>query len=231
MGACVSPALADAFCGSAARAGAEGCAFRTCPTGQRLDVASGECVGASGLGFGGCGEHELPILEGDQVSCVPPDATCPRDTRRIGGVCARGPSCPPGSLPDGASCRGVVTIGAGGRPVVDIGVWAALAIGIDGGLGSEALCRPLTQRPSLLGGAPESPQRVDIQVALSVPDQDISSLGARIVASAGGLPLPPAAEAVATDATTTLLELLRSLGDESTAAAVGVRVRCELGVR
>jgi hypothetical protein len=87
------------------------------------------------------------------------------------------------------------------------------------------------QRPSLLGGAPETPQRVDIQVALSVPDQDISALGARIVASAGGLPLPPAAEAVATDATTTLLELLRSLGDESTAAAVGVRVRCELGVR
>jgi|HubBroStandDraft_1064217.scaffolds.fasta_scaffold02070_2 hypothetical protein len=232
MGACVAPALGDAFCGSAARAGAVGCSFRACPGGQRLDVASGECAGASGLGFAGCGEHELPLLESEQVSCVPPDATCPRDTRRIGGVCARAPSCPPGSLPDQGSCRVVVTVGAGGRSVVDVGVWTALAIGIDGGLGSQALCRPLTQRPALFGVAPENPPRVDLQVALTVPDQDVSALSARIAATGpGGLPLSPAAEAVATEATTTLLELLRSLGGESSAAAVGVRVRCELGVR
>jgi hypothetical protein len=116
--------------------------------------------------------------------------------------------------------------------VIDVGAWMALAIGIDGGLGSIALCQPLAQRPALFSPGADGPLRVDIQVTVILPDQDVSALSARIVVTGpGGLPLPPAAEAVATEATTTLLELLRSLGGESSAAAVGVRVRCDIGVR
>jgi hypothetical protein len=230
MGACVTPTLGDAFCGLAERSGPDGCSFRTCSIGQRLDVASGTCESAWGLAS--CGEHELPLLESGQVSCVHPDATCPRGSRRTGGACARPPSCPPGSLPDRGSCRAVVTAGARGLSVVDVGAWMALVIGIDGGLGTASLCQPLAQRPAVFSAAADGPLQVDIQVTVILPDQDVSALSARIVVTdPGGLPLPPAAEAVATEATTTLLELLRSLGGESSAAAVGVRVRCDIGVR
>jgi hypothetical protein len=232
MGACVAPALGDAFCGPAARAGADGCSFRPCPTRERLDIASGGCEGASSLDFAVCGEHELSLLENEQVSCVPTDATCPRLTRRMGGACAGPPSCPPGSLPDQGSCRSIVTVGPRGESRVDVGVWTALALGIDGGLGSAALCRPIAQRPALFGVTPKGPVRIDIRVTMTMPDQDVSALSARVVATeAGGLPLSPPAETAVTDAATTLLELLRSLGGESTTAAVGARVRCEIGAR
>lgn len=232
MGACVSPALGDTFCGPAESAGAPGCSFRACPTGERLDIASGRCDGTPPLDFGLCSQHELSLLENEQVSCVPPDATCPRLKRRVGGTCESAPSCPPGSLPDQASCRPIVTVGHRGASRVEVGLWAALALGMDGGLGSAALCQPLSQRPTVFGVAPKGPLRIDIRVSITMPDQDVSAVSARVEATdSRGLPLSPSAEAVVTDAATTLVELLRSLGGESRTAAVGVHVRCDLGAR
>jgi hypothetical protein len=67
---------------------------------------------------------------------------------------------------------------------------------------------------------------------MTLPDQDVSALSERVAATdPGGLPLSPPAETAVTDAATTLLELLRSLGGESTTAAMGVHVRCEIGAR
>jgi hypothetical protein len=67
---------------------------------------------------------------------------------------------------------------------------------------------------------------------MSLPDQDVSALNAEVVASdTRGRPLPVAADAAVVNATTTLLELLRSLGGESNAAALGVQVWCEIGAR
>jgi len=67
---------------------------------------------------------------------------------------------------------------------------------------------------------------------MTLPDQDVSALSAQVAATdASGLPLPAAAETLALDAVGTMLELLRSLGGESSAAAVEVHVRCEIGAR
>jgi hypothetical protein len=195
-------------------------------------VVSGGCVGVAALEFAACGEHERPLVENERLSCVPPDATCPRATRRTGDRCRRPAACPPGSLPDQDSCRPVVLAGARDRSRVDVGVWTALALGIDGGPGTPALCQPLSQRPTLFGVTPETPLHVDIGVTLTLPDQDISALSAQITATdSRGVPLSADADAAVVDATMALLELLRGLGGESSAAAVGVHVRCEIGAR
>jgi hypothetical protein len=122
--------------------------------------------------------------------------------------------------------------GAGDRPLVDVGAWTALALGIDGGPGSTVLCQPLSQRPALFGVEPDRPVRVNIRVTMTLPDQDVSELRTEIVASDGrGQSLSLAADAVVVEEATTLLELLRSLGGESSAATVGVNVRCDIGAR
>jgi hypothetical protein len=232
MGACVAPALGDTVCGLAERAGLEGCSFLSCPAGERLDVASGRCVGVAWLGLAACGEHEQPVVESEQVSCVSPDATCPRFTRRKTEGCIGPPACPPGSLPDHAACRPVVTAGARGHARVDVGAWAALALGIDGGPGSAALCQPFAQRPALFGAAADAPWALDIRVAVRLPDEDVSALSAKVLATApGGVPLSADAEAFVTRSTTALLELLRGLGGESSAASAEAHVRCEIRAR
>jgi hypothetical protein len=146
------------------------------------------------------------------------------------GTCTRPAPCAPGSLPDGAACRPIVTGGARNQALVDVGVWTALALGIDGGPGSTVLCQPLSQRPTLFGAAPEKAARVHIRVTMTMPDQDVSALSAEVAASDDkGQPLMPPADTAVVAATTTLLELLRGLGGESSAAAVGVHVWCEIG--
>jgi hypothetical protein len=82
-------------------------------------------------------------------------------------------------------------------------------------------------------------QAVQIAVSLSVPDQDISRVRAdvQVVTTEseqgsppddGRLPADAALQRLASADVATLLEALRGLGGEATAAAVEVRVRCEL---
>jgi hypothetical protein len=244
LGACVPPPVADAFCGPAAivvdshrGASAGGCVFRACSAGAVLDVLSGACSPQASLrGSAACRDATLPIVESGRSVCVPPDATCPRGTRRAPGAatCTRPPGCPPGTLPDGSSCRSVVTAGGGSSDAtgtrVDVGAWAALALGVDGGPGSHELCEPLTQRPSAFGPDVSSgPRTLQIAVSLTFPDQDISRVHALLEArDLGGHPLPPAADALVSADVSSLIELLRGLGGEASTAAVELKVRCVL---
>jgi hypothetical protein len=103
-----------------------------------------------------------------------------------------------------------------------------LVIGADGGQGSRDLCRPLEQRPELFaamedGGAPA----VQIRVHLSFPDQDLTRLSADIEGrDAQGRALQGSARRSVDDAVGSLVELLRGLGGEASAASVDVDVRC-----
>jgi hypothetical protein len=160
LGACVPMAVGDAFCGPAGHVDAHGtgCAFRTCGAAESLDVASGACVSRGALPHGGstaCTDG-VSIVEDGAAMCVEPAAACPRGTEPgAGGACLGPPVCPPGSIAEGHACRPVVTTGTGvtGRRV-DVGAWAALALGVDGGVGSRALCQPLALRPGVFPPLP-----------------------------------------------------------------------------
>jgi hypothetical protein len=252
----------------------EGCVFRSCARGEALDLTSGSCVlqaGLSGLPSvvraGACPEGTSAVVTGGRLACLDVEATCPRGTRLDRAskrpTCARPPQCPPGSLPDGRAaaptCRPIVSLGPDGRRSVDVGAWAALVLGVDGGPGTDDLCRPLLQHPDVFGLQPQLPaakrtpgedeesdagEEADVRQAqpeagvtgvgllvwLTAPDQDIARVHARVelIGSASAGPRPSGAEAnrLLTEAVETLLEPLRGLGGEASAAEVKVEVRC-----
>jgi hypothetical protein len=114
---------------------------------------------------------------------------------------------------------------------IDVGVWTALAIGTDGGLGSNDLCRPLEQEAQVFGavGAEGGPP-IRIRIDLEFPDQDLTRSTAEVeVRDAEGDVLHGDPARTVERAVTTMTELLRSLGGEATAASVELDVRCELG--
>jgi hypothetical protein len=183
LGACVPLPVAEAFCGPAARievegapSGGAGCVFRSCGAGQSLDVASGACAARGSLAHGGsirCTSPAVAIVAAGQPACVAPEAACPRGTRAAaapdapadglsGRTCDRPLACPPGSLAEGSTCRPVVTAGGRAGSRVDVGAWAALALGIHGGPGSAALCQPLAQRPDVFERSPAAGQPDDV---------------------------------------------------------------------
>jgi hypothetical protein len=187
-----------------------------------------------------CESGASELVESGKIVCAGQDATCPRGTRREGATCARSLPCPAGSLADGAGCRPVVTsAGPGTVARVDVGAWASLVLGVDGGSGQPALCSPLAQRPTAFGHQPEnavgrdaeSPLALNIRILLSVPDEDVSRVHASVTATDGaGRPPTPLGQALVREAVDTELEALRSLGGESSAGEVEVSVRCGLAL-
>jgi hypothetical protein len=117
--------------------------------------------------------------------------------------------------------------------VVDLGAWAALVLGVDGGPGTSDLCRPLQLHPFEVGLAPGESVELRLVLALRVPDQDVSavhadvSLTARPLAGAGPRQTNlGVSSALAERALGALLEPLRGLGGEASASALEVEVRC-----
>jgi hypothetical protein len=236
LGACVLPHVADAYCGRAARArgAAEGyaCAFPVCSSGEVDDVDAG-CIDLSSVSRGGaksCARGAL-VVEAGRFICVPTDAACPPGSRATAsGICVHPPSCPPGSLEAGGACRPVVLRGwrrGATVPVVDLGAWAALVLGTDGGPGAADLCRPLQVHPLEMGLAPGESVEIALRIALRVPDQDVAAAYSQVTATqVASHPLPPSASALAERAVAALLEPLRGLGGEASASTLGVEVRC-----
>ncbi|MDP9001153.1 MAG: hypothetical protein M3O46_13715 [Myxococcota bacterium] len=233
LGACVPPAVADAYCGPLARFGVGGCVFRGCPDGSILDVANGACLAEATVGTASCGQGMVPIVALAHTACVSADAACPRGTRRTGTVCDRPPSCPPGTLVMGRSCRSVVSVGMrADLPRVDVGAWVALVLGADGGPGTRDLCRPLELRPDLFDAPQGTPPTVNLGIAVISPDQDLT----RVHANVYELRVDGAGEAHSADiesligrSVSTLIEPLRGLGGESSTAVLEVAVSCKLG--
>jgi len=244
MGACVEPGLAEVFCAPGARMTADGCTFRSCDAGEQVDVATGECVSRTSLpgADSTCPDGTVAAIASSRLYCVPGDAGCPRGTRRAAArathpPCQRPARCPPGSLGDGAACAPIAFSRerAGADPsfgtgvAIDLGAWVSRALGIDGGPGSSELCRPLEMRPDLFPverGAALVP--LDIQVAISVPDQDVTQVHASVAVRAPE-PLSLQAENAVRGAVGTLVELFRSLGGDATSASANVRVKCTVG--
>jgi hypothetical protein len=222
-----------------------GCAFLPCRADEALDVDRG-CVSlgevAPRVASSSCaGPGEALLVDGGQIVCVPAEVACPRGTRLDGKSCAPLPACPPGSVPapqgsgGKVECRPVMVRGPRG-PVVDVGRWTALVIGADGGPGSPDLCRPIAQHPATLGVRPGETATLAVRLRLLIPDQDTSRVHAQVDAQfAAGAGRPPqdaaptarmAQAQIVAAAVAGLVEPLRGLGGETSAASVDVEVRC-----
>ena len=173
-----------------------------------------------------CGPDATLFLDHGRRICGTGDAGCPRGARRSGGVCGRSEHAVPRRVASGpaiAGCRPIVVRGPSKRRV-DVGGWAALAIGTDGGFGSPDLCRPLEQEAQVFDAAGSSGgPPIRVRIALQFPDQDLSRESARIDAwDAQGQALHRDASRVVERAVTTMAELLRSLGRSNCSASVDV---------
>jgi hypothetical protein len=235
LGACVPPAVADAYCVAPARATAGGvCAPPPCGADEAVDVEDG-CVPTAGIAHGahGCDAKSALLVENRRAGCVPPDAACPRGTTAVAGACASPPSCPPGALPapGGAGCRSVVAQNPRGTSVIDVGAWAATVLGRDGGDGADELCRPLAARPAAFGLASGGSMLLRLEIRLTFPDEEIAGVRSSVRVAPAGTALPAAAENLVQRAVGSLVEPLRSLGGEASATAVEVGVRCKVESR
>ena len=166
LGACVPPAVGDAYCGPAARAGAQGCVFRTCATGELLDAVTGQCLPASSVAdaarvaraggvarvggaagaAGAAGDAAGMAASAEArtgVSCGDGGAPAVIDAR---SVCVPADvACPRGTRRAGVACARLASCPPGSLPV---------ALAVDGGAAS---CRPV-----VTVGARSDLRRVDI---------------------------------------------------------------------
>jgi hypothetical protein len=233
--------VADGYCGPVAKATPSGaCAFPVCSVDEAVDVDAG-CTPLLALENGGplsCAPGASLVVEDRRRVCIPADAACPRGTQAEGALCAHRPGCPPGSLAADGVCRPVVLRGVHGVPLIDLGAWTALALGVDGGPASSDLCRPLEAHPLVLGlPPPASALALRLHIALSAPDDDVTRLSADVSASAsaqapaasGETPAPSSLATLAERAVASLIEPLRGLGGETNATRVEVDVQCSLG--
>lgn len=232
LGACVQSDVARAYCGPAASPTPEGtCAFRSCRSDEALETG-GACRSLTEIIQTGprCRPSATVVVEpGGRTACVPPDSACPRGTFATGATCAAPPACPPGTLAASGTCRPVVTRGSGGTPTVDLGAWGLFALGASGGPASPELCRPLSGAPGAFGLVPGESVVATLVVSLRIPDQDLSRLyGSARLTTPEGHPPTSAARDAARTALAGLLEPLRSLGGQASAAGLDVEVRCTI---
>jgi hypothetical protein len=191
LGACVDPAVGDAWCGPAARMSSAGaCIFRECAADEALDL-DGSCVPLGLVVRTGpaCPAGAALVVASHHTACIPADDACPRGRRLQGSAC----TSPPVARPDASG-------------PVDVGAWAARVLGPSGGPGAPDTCRPLAQRPDLFGLTPGQALTVHLSLRISVPDQDLS----RIYADVRTQPLlPRPADALVRSAVETSIEALR----------------------
>jgi hypothetical protein len=239
LGACLGTREADTFCGTGAQAFADSCAFLPCTDGDVIDLVTGKCTPRAFVrGTLSCSPAAEPVVESGHAACIAAEDACPRGTTmsdRDRRACAGPPRCPPGTIAGAEASAGhlrpacwPVVASTPRGPIVDLGVWTTSSIGLDGGRGADWLCRPLAQRPGAFGVAAGQSVEVLVQVALSVPDQDVSRARAVSEArdAASGLALSSAANEVVQTGVDTLVTALRGLGGEANAAAASVAVRC-----
>jgi hypothetical protein len=241
-GACVPYRTAEAFCGVAAtpRAGG-GCAQKTCAPGEALDLDHGLCLPEPSvfrtLLHGRprdeddtrrptCRHGRLVSIAG-RVSCADGPLACGRGERWREGVdggagrCEALPACGAGRLFDESTskCTAVVR----GRDV-DVGTWARLAIGTDGGEGTNAFCAPVRAAMAAPGAALTG-SRARFQVRVAVPDNDVTQTSVRLVPRPG---TSTAAADAAERSLEQLVQILHFYAGTSLAASASLDVSCNV---
>ena len=226
LGVCAPLDTAEAFCGRAATPRAGGCVRHACKPGEALELDDGRCLPASmthGLlthdeqdtRIASCegGVVERPTAASDLV-CAAGPFSCRRGEHWSGTKetkrCEPLPLCAENELFDEASSRCVRVK----RATVDVGTWARLALGPDGGEGTSAFCAPIRQKASTSSR---------FRIGLTFTDNDVTQLVVHLDA------LPPtssAASDAAEKSINDLTKLLRFIGGEANAASVSLDLVC-----
>jgi hypothetical protein len=233
-GACVTPRVADAYCGKGARFAGGRCVYRACAAGQLLDLATGECAASRSVRAlassspAACARGEAPVLEGSRLACVREPLLCPRGTRPHGDACVVADRCGAGEVEaESGACESIAAASPShAAHVVDVARWLRAVVGADGGEGRRDLCAPLALRS---GGAA---RKLTIAIALRFPANQVADAHAAVAAFDAETHVAAQPETVASvrAIVAPLVDALRALGGESSAAALDVAVTCSLGV-
>jgi hypothetical protein len=115
------------------------------------------------------------------------------------------------------------------RTRVDLGTFLALAVGRDGGAASPDLCRPLALRALLFGVAAEHLHGIKLRLTVTAPDQDLTRLvvATQAYGDSRSLGLSVGLENDLRAAAATLLEPLRGVGGEASAAETTLEIACD----
>jgi hypothetical protein len=257
LGACSSarrealPPLREtlASCGQGARPGPHGCEPIPCAPNEAIDYGLGTCVSAKTLREIAehqgttlyedeqlaCPDEQRLLVSGDAALCVPPEIMCLRGTRWVTAAraCVPWGPCAPGAIrdPPRGVCVQVVTA-RGGDPVddvVDVGAWARLAFGSDGGPGASTLCSAIARNPNAFGLAMQGSATLTIDIDLSFPNNDVSLVAVRARASSESGSTASSAAVTALDAAVMpIVRHLGALGGTASAAATHTSVRCSV---
>jgi hypothetical protein len=242
-GACLADDDARAYCGKVARPVPGGCAPGSCPTGEPLDLASGECVPRlrlRKLGVAhkvalkedtslGCAKDGITLsVEGASFACLPQATQCGRGAHWSDASCHPDAACAPGSVPDASGACVIVLHRERDESVLDVGTWLRLVVGVDGGEGTAAICGPLVRRPWIAEVVAHGNATLDVEADLVFPNNDVSQ--ARVTVHARRRFDPHSAEPLAMLAVTEHLEpvwkALRAVGGVASAASVSAEVHC-----
>jgi hypothetical protein len=127
------------------------------------------------------------------------------------------------------ACVRVVTTrdGDSASDVVDVGTWARLAFGSDGGAGSSDVCSALARNPNAFALAMQGTATITVQIDLSFPNNDVSQATVRSRAtSESGTTSASAAVAALDAAILPAVQHLGAFGGTASAAATHTSVRC-----
>jgi hypothetical protein len=244
-GHCLSPRVADAYCGPGYHFENGGCYPNRCRPGDELDHASGLCIprervnqvaGKMGVNVGagqklGCPEGQKLVIDGSNAACVPLAQTCARDETFDGKACVKvATSCPAGSAWDAAQgqCVEYAKESPSEGLAVNVAQWAAANYGPDGGNGTAAFCNAFTKKPWSFGVNEGSTAMVRVAVTAAFPEGQIAKGTVETTATfaASGNPVPPKAAADVQSAARTALAPLVEQGGRAAVPSVTVTVRC-----
>lgn len=248
FGGCIAPSQGKRYCGPSSRFEDGTCIARTCETDFQLDRASGICLplgsvrqlATHAMGIPlyedetiACAEGETLVLRDTQAYCMKAEEACPRGTRFREGKCAPARSCGAGEVQDESTERCVrVLTPFEASHVVDVGTWARLALGADGGPGTNALCAALRDDARTFVSVNGSSASVAIGVELRFPGNDVTEVQATVTVTEArtGATFAGPPSTLVERAVNDEVEALRSIGGLAGATAVSTKVRCELRV-
>jgi hypothetical protein len=244
-GHCLSPRIADAYCGPGYRFLNGGCYGNQCRPGDELDHASGLCIPreqvnqvANNMGVNvgagqklGCPEGQKLVIDGPRAACVPLAQTCARDETFDGKACVKVvTTCPEGSAWDAtqAKCVEYAKESPSEGLAVNVSQWTFANFGPDGGNGTAAFCNAFTRKPWSFAVNDGSTAMVRVVVTTLFPDGHIATGGVQTAATfaASGNPVPPKGAAEVEAAARAVLTPLIEQGGRAAATSVTTTVKC-----